>query len=171
MVATQQGLGVSMDEEGDGDVGAVTVKANKWADLDSGDDEEDEWQKMPVSVCSRRRAELGADGWILGADGFWTKRFDKVNRIPKCMVDGMVRVLARDRESGSVIYDADRTARPQAPSMVFKKPRSIDVIAEVNLAEGWFPAVFRRCIFIRKVDIYVRFGWIIEICLCAHLNI
>ena len=135
-IIAQQNFEAPEGEQGSNIAEPAPVNAKRWADADSADEDDGEWRKVSTSIGSQRKAELGADGWTQGADGLWTKAFERANRIPKCAMGGMVRLLARDRESGSIIYDSDRTARAQAPSTVFKKPRSIDMIAEVNLAEG-----------------------------------
>ena len=109
----------------------------RWADSDPGDAVPDYSKTMPVSSESRRRVDLGADGWLEGDDGLWRKSFRDAQWVPKCSVGNVTRTVVRDGATGTVIHDSCGSMRGENTRVAraFRKPRSVDVIAEINLAE------------------------------------
>ena len=93
--------------------------------------------EFAASRENRRRATLGAEGWIEGPDRLWRKSFGNAERLPKCKIGYVIHAVVRDRASGVTIHDTagsthfDCSRLPRA----FRTPRHVDMVAEINLAE------------------------------------
>ena len=88
---------------------------------------------MAVSKESLRRAELSGDGWIEGIGGLWRKSFANAERLPECKIGNVVRTIVRDAATGIVIDDSAGSGRRRPRTL--RKPKNVDVIAEINLAD------------------------------------
>jgi hypothetical protein len=112
-------------------------KLAQWADADADDDRvPDMSTKMESSRESRRRATLGADGWLEGQDGLWRKSFENAEWMPKCEVGHVTHAVVRDQATGVAIHDSAGATHFDNGRLTraFRVPRSVDMIVEVNLA-------------------------------------
>ena len=84
---------------------------------------------------SERRADLLADGWAQGPDKLWRKRFEKAEWLPTCDVGHVTHSIARDSTSGVLISDSAHisASRKSMPARAFRRPRDVDLCAEVDL--------------------------------------
>ena len=70
-------------------------------------------------------------------DGLWHTSFQNAQWVPTCKIGGVTRTVVRDEATGTVIHDSGRFLRSEDGRVAksFRKPRNVDVIVEVNLAE------------------------------------
>ena len=93
--------------------------------------------ELPASGENRRRATLGADGWVEGTDKLWRKIFDNAEWMPKCAIGYVTHAVVRDRATGVTIHDTAGSTHFDCSRLprVFRKLRNVDMVAEINLAE------------------------------------
>ena len=116
---------------------------HQWADLD--DDGSLDVPVMEASTESSRRAEMAADGWSEGNDHLWRKHVESAEWMPTCDVSGIdvTHSIVRDGLTGVLIYDSAGACTNSGRSLselnkahrAFRRPRSVDICVEVNLAE------------------------------------
>ena len=84
---------------------------NSWSDIESDDGAPDMSGEFPVSGENRRRATLGADGWIEGKDRLWRKSFDNAEWLPKCDIGYVTHAVVRDQRISIAVVCLGRSGR------------------------------------------------------------
>ena len=115
-------------------MGQVQPKLVSWSDVEPDDGVPDMSGEFAASSENRRRATLGAEGWIEGPDRLWRKSFDNAEWLPKCEIGYATHAVVRYRASGVTIHDTAGPTHLDCSSLprAFRTPRDVDMVVETK---------------------------------------